>query len=148
MAETTPVFYWDTSALLSRFFTDGNSAKARQWAEIDAEHLLSSLAHAEACAVIARMTREGLIDPALPEALHSAMGSSPWRMLNGLSDRDLVADLALKWPLRGADLWHLGLAVSLKKDLPEIRLITFDARLLAAASGEGLAVNNRNRSPG
>ncbi|OGR08085.1 MAG: hypothetical protein A2511_17880 [Deltaproteobacteria bacterium RIFOXYD12_FULL_50_9] len=138
MAETKTVFYWDTSALLSRFFTDIHSGMAQKWSEIEAVHLLSSLAHAEASAVIARMTREKVLEPALSETICKAMGNGPWRVLNGLPDRSVVADLSQKWPLRGADLWHLALAVSLKKDLPEIRLLTFDDRLLEAAAGEEL----------
>lgn len=139
MAETSSVFYWDTSALLSRFFTDNHSGIAQKWAQTEALHLLSSLAHAEASAVIARMTREGVLEPALSETIRTVMKNGPWRVLNGLPDRIVVAELSRKWPLRGADLWHLALAVSLKNDLPEIKLLTFDDRLLAAADGEGLS---------
>ena len=139
MGETSTVFYWDTSALLSRFFSDIHSGTAQKWAETEAVHLLSSLAHAEASAVIARMTREAVITPDLSETVCTAMESGPWRALNGLPDRSVVMDLARKWPLRGADLWHLALAVSLKNDLPEIRLLTFDDQLREAAAGEDLA---------
>ena len=139
MGETSTVFYWDTSALLSRFFSDIHSRTAQKWAETEAVHLLPSLAHAEASAVIARMTKEAVITPDLAETVCTAMESGPWRALNGLPDRSVVMDLSRKWPLRGADLWHLALAVSLKKDLPEIRLLTFDDQLREAAAGEDLA---------
>lgn len=138
MADTT-VFYWDTSALLSYFFTDIHSATAQRRAATKGVHLVSSLAHAEACAVIARMTREGIIDAAAAESVEAAMTEGCWRQLNGLPDRTTVAALAQKWPLRGADLWHLALAVSLQTELPELQLISFDERLSQAATGEGIA---------
>jgi hypothetical protein len=46
--------------------------------------------------------------------------------------------LARSWPLRGADLWHLAAAKALQTELPELRLLSFDSRLTAAAHGEGL----------
>lgn len=39
----------------------------------------------------------------------------------------------------GADLWHLAMTSSLRPDLPEIVLLTFDNALSAAAIGEGMA---------
>ena len=138
MAEPAAVLYWDTSALLSFLFSDRYSTVTQKWAEEGKTHLLSSLAHAEACAVIARMTREQAIDAAQAATVRTAITSYPWRSLKGLPERDIVAGLAKKWPLRGADLWHLALAVSLQKDLPELRLLTFDARLREAATGEGI----------
>ena len=50
-----------------------------------------------------------------------------------------VKALASKWPLRGADLWHLATAKTLQKDLPELTVLTFDNRLYVAALGEKLA---------
>lgn len=140
MAEAA-VFYWDTSALLSYFFTDVHSSIAQRRAATKGVHLVSSLAHAEACAVIARMTREGIIDAAAAEAVEAAMTDGRRRQLKGLPDRATVAALAQKWPLKGADLWHLALAVSLQTELPELQLISFDERLSQAATGEGLAGN-------
>jgi hypothetical protein len=46
--------------------------------------------------------------------------------------------LATKWPLRGADLWHLAAAKSLQTELPELAFLSFDLKLAAAAKGEGL----------
>jgi hypothetical protein len=72
------------------------------------------------------------------------MANSAWQALNGLPDRALIVELSRKWPLRGAELWHLGMASSLKRDLPEVSMLTFDAPLLEAAIGEGLV---RPRDP-
>ncbi len=38
----------------------------------------------------------------------------------------------------GADLWHLCTAKSPQIELPELKILTFDARLAAAARGEGI----------
>jgi hypothetical protein len=46
--------------------------------------------------------------------------------------------LSSRYPLRGADLWHLAAAKSLQEELPELRLLTFDQRLMEAAQGEGI----------
>lgn len=139
MAEAFAVLYWDTSALLSYFFKDHHSISAQQWGETEAVHLLSSLAYTESCAVLARMTREKIIDRNLAKTIHTAIESGPWRPLNGLPERKTISRLSRKWPLRGADLWHLALAVSLQNELPEIRVLTFDKQLLEATIGEGLA---------
>lgn len=80
MAEAAVVLYWDTSALLSCLFMDSHSAIAQKWAAIEGHHLLSSLAHAEACAVITRMTREGMVDEADANAARAAMQNGWWRL--------------------------------------------------------------------
>jgi len=67
-----------------------------------------------------------------------------WRRLNIWPDWEIVPLLSKKWPLRGADLWHLATAKSLQKELPELFLLTFDDRLQKAAQGEGLLGKNEN----
>jgi len=47
--------------------------------------------------------------------------------------------LAAKHPLRGAYLWHLAAAISLKSEFRELSLLTFDQRLRIAAESEDLA---------
>ena len=48
--------------------------------------------------------------------------------------------LAVQWPLRGADLWHLAAADTLRRELPDLKVITFDSRLGVASQGIGLEV--------
>jgi predicted nucleic acid-binding protein len=139
MAESSLVLYWDTSALLSYFFTDLHSAIAQKYVKAEGVHLLSSLAHAEACAVVAGMAKQATINRHFAKTVRTAFDNDPWRTLNGYPDRKIVGKLSPKWSLRGADLWHLSLAVSLRRDLPEIKLLTFDKQLFEAASGEGVA---------
>lgn len=133
-----PVVYWDASAILSALFKDRHSDQAQSWAYQDGIHLMSSLAYAETCAVISRMGRERLLANVLIEAALEVLEEGPWRRLALWPEWGLIHPLSKKWRLRGADLWHLATARSLRKQLPELFLLTFDARLQDAARGEGM----------
>ena len=65
----------------------------------------------------------------------------PWRRVDTAPEWDEVQQLASRWPLRGADLWHLAVARRLAGVLPELVLLTFDRRLLEAAVGEGMGTS-------
>lgn len=133
-----PVVYWDTSAILSVLFKDAHSEKARNLADQDGVHLISSLGYAEACAVLARIGREGLLTDILVKAAFEVLETGPWRRIHLAPAWEDLRDLSRKWPLRGADLWHLAAAKRIQQELPELSLFTFDERLKAAANGEGL----------
>jgi len=130
--------YWDASAILSALFKDSHSEEARAHLELPGVHLVSSLGWAETCAVIFRMKREGYLADVLLKVAYETLEEGPWRRIYVLPDYDKFKDLAAAWPLRGADLWHLAAAKTLQKELPELRVLTFDERLRAAAEGEGL----------
>ena len=134
------VIYWDTSAILSTLITDTHSEEAQEWANKEGTHLLSSLAYAEVLAVLSRMKRERMMADLLVEAALQTLEIGPWRRLNSAPEWTLMAALSKKWPLRGADLWHLSVAKSVCEQLPELKVLTFDARLKAAAHGEGIAL--------
>ncbi len=132
------VIYWDASAVLSALFLDMHSKEAIAWLQKPGFHLLSSLAWAEVQAVIARVQREKALAGILIEAARKSVDSGPWRQLNMVPTREMTRNLATKWSLRGADLWHLATANTVKSELPELTLLTFDQRLKDAAIGEGL----------
>lgn len=136
-AKVLPI-YWDASAIISVLFEDSHSLDAQSWAKREGFHFISTLSYAETCAVIARMRRDRLVADILAEAALEALDQGPWRRLNMGPQQREVSRLALKWPLRGADLWHLATAKSLQEQLPELVLLTFDDKLEAAARGEGL----------
>jgi predicted nucleic acid-binding protein len=140
MADALQVVYWDTSAILSALFIDNHSETARGWAANAAVHLISSLAHAEACAVTWRMARDGVVPESLASATINAIEQGIWRRINAVPDWTIMSNLAQRTTLRGADLWHLGLAATLRRDLPELRMLTFDASLQEAARREDLAI--------
>lgn len=134
-----PVIYWDSSAVLSTLLQDNHSEPALHWAGSDAVHLLSSLALAEVYAVLSRIKRERLLAKILVESSLDALESGPWRRLTISPDAGEVRKLALKWSLRGADLWHLAAAKTLRRELPELLVLTFDQRLYQASAGENIA---------
>jgi predicted nucleic acid-binding protein len=133
-----PVVYWDTSAILSVLFKDEHSEKARKLADQDGVHLISSLGYAEACAVLARIGREGLLTDILVKAAFEVLETGPWRRILLQPAWEDLRDLGEKWPLRGAELWHLAAAKRIQQELPELCLFTFDERLKSAENGEGL----------
>ena len=138
MGDDFRAIYWDTSAILSALFKDSHSDVAQKWVHEKGIHLISTLAYAETCAVIARMRREGVFADILAQASFEILDEGPWRRLAALPEWIIVQSLSAKWRLRGADLWHLATAKSIQKELPELFLLTFDARLQKAAEGEGL----------
>ena len=59
----------------------------------------------------------------------------PYRKVSIAPAWEVVARLSGNCGLRGADLWHLCTAVTLReKYLPQISVLTFDSKLKAAAS--------------
>ena len=139
VGELYPVVYWDASAILSVLFADTHSESARAMADQRGLHLVSTLTYGETCAVIARLQRERILTQVLIRAAFEVLEEGPWRRLTAWPDWNAIRSLSLKWPLRGADLWHLALTKSLQAQLPEICLLTFDGRLRAAAEGERLS---------
>ena len=133
------VIYWDASAILSTLFKDRHSDEAQNWVhQEESVHLMTTLAYAETCAVIARMQRDGLLADVLIKASLETLEGGQWRHLNTWPEWKIIQPLSLKWPLRGADLWHLATAKTIQNELPELFLLTFDSRLSAAALGEGM----------
>lgn len=138
MEHSQPVVYWDTSAILPVLFKDEHSEKAKSLAEQEGVHLISSLGYSEACAVLARIKREGFLTDILVKAAFEVLETGPWRRIHLSPAWENLHDLCIKWPLRGADLWHLATAKRIQKELPELSLFTFDESLKIAADGEGL----------
>ena len=138
MSNNLWAIYWDASAVLSVLFRDSFTDDAQMWAQKKGFHFMSTLTYAETCAVIARMQRERILADILIKASFEALEEGPWRRLTILPEWIVARSLSAKWPLRGADLWHLSAAKSLQKELPELLLLTFDNRLQKAAQGEGL----------
>ena len=138
MANRTRVIYWDTSAILSSVFSDSYSETAKMWIEREAVHFISTLAFAEFCAVISRIQRERLLNKIMTQSVFEILDNGPWRRIYTWPEFKIINTLSTRWPLRGADLWHLALAKSLNKEFPELYLLSFDNRLQKAAEGESL----------
>lgn len=139
MKSTQPVaLYWDSSSILSFLFKDSYSKEALRWSRKKGAHLISTLGYAEACTVISRIKREKVLADILLEVAFKTLKTGPWRYLNIWPEWDKFKALSLKWSLSGSGLWHLATAKKLQKQIPELKLLTFDSRLGIAAEGEGL----------
>lgn len=135
--------YWDTSAVLAALFSDAHSARASAYARSDGFHFVTSLGWAEAHAVMSRIEREGALSRTLVDSARATLQAGPWRRINVGPSWSALTSLARKWPLRGADLWHLATAKELQIDIAELGFLSFDQRLNAAATGEGLICEER-----
>ncbi|MBI4278606.1 MAG: type II toxin-antitoxin system VapC family toxin [Armatimonadetes bacterium] len=139
------VLYWDASAVLSILLQDRHSGAAQAWARRTGFHLLSTLAWAEVHAILGRAQRERVVAAVLLSAARESLEAGPWHRVNVSPDWQTIQDLASRWSLRGADLWHLAAAKSLQAELPELFLLSYDARLTEAARGEGLVEDREDR---
>jgi predicted nucleic acid-binding protein len=131
--------YWDASAAIEALIPAQRSRIAAAEAKSDGINLLSSLAWAEVQSVIARLERQRSITPTLANAARNELQTRRWHWTHVVPVRIVVVELASRWQLRGADLWHLAAAKTLRADRPELTLFTLDRRLGVAARGEGLA---------
>jgi len=138
MTDKALLIYWDSSAILSALFSDAHSNTAKKRADETGLHFISTLAYAEVSAVIARMKRERVLVETLVNAAFEVLDQGPWRRVYTWPEWETVRVLSAKWPLRGADLWHLAAAATLRKEFPELKFLTFDQQLKKAAAGEAL----------
>ncbi len=138
MTNKALLIYWDPSAILSALFSDTHSNTAKKWADETGLHFISTLAYAEVSAVIARMKRQRVLVETLVNAAFEALDQGPWRRIYTWPEWESVRALSAKWPLRGADLWHLAAATTLRKEFHDLMFLTFDQRLKKAAAGEAL----------
>ena len=116
---------------------DVHSADARAQILQPGHNLVSTLAHAEVLAVLGRMERVlgGEAEP-LTRA-RTAYLAGPWRWVAMSPGAGLLERFARMHSLRGADLWHLATAATLRETLPEIGLLTYDTALRTAATEQG-----------
>jgi predicted nucleic acid-binding protein len=132
--------YWDASALLSALIADSHSETAVGMAQRPVAHLVSTLAYAEVVAAVARAEDGRHLDARRAQGVRRVIRNGPWRRLMLQPDWSAIDKLAAQSALRGADLWHLACVSTLTRQLPEVRLFTFDERLNRAAAQWGLAL--------
>ncbi len=128
--------YWDTSAIVSALLQDAHTDEAQTWLRLEGAHLASSLAAAELYAGLSRLGREGIDTRTLTTAAGNF--EDGWLLTTASPDPRTLFELSKRWPLRGADLWHLGLAACLRAERADLVMLTFDEDLRQAAAAEGL----------
>ncbi len=131
--------YWDTSAVISVLTEDAHTSDALAWYSKDNAHLISSLTFAETNSVLSRLRREGFMTTSGANTSLVTLSSAPWRRVSRGPGWDQIASAAQTCDLRGADLWHISMALTLKRQgIHELLLLTYDAKLKAAAEVAGL----------
>jgi predicted nucleic acid-binding protein len=133
-------FYWDASALLSVLVEDAHTLAARKISSRPGLHLISSLAHVEASAVLHRLARQGVLPSLEAARLLDGLEHGPWRHSPASPSRKVLRTLNGRHPLRGADLWHLALLLTLGREHHPFALVSYDLRLIDAAVAEGIAL--------
>jgi len=133
--------YWDSSAVIATLADETRSPAALAVLQSARRvHLLSTLAWSEVLAGVSRLVREGKVTLAQRDRAADRLARAPWRSFAGQPDRQLARDLAQRHALRGPDLWHLTLALTVRQQLEELEFCCFDLALATAAAAEGLPV--------
>jgi predicted nucleic acid-binding protein len=132
--------YWDASAILSVLTPDDHTEQAVATVEMEAIHVVSSLADAEVAAVLGRSVRRQLLDRATANQALDRLERPPWRRSTVTPRPEVVRAMSRRHALRGADLWHVAAAITLSLDVGEVIVASFDTELTAAASAEGITV--------
>ncbi|MHB8719580.1 MAG: type II toxin-antitoxin system VapC family toxin [Candidatus Dormibacteria bacterium] len=125
---------------MSALVLDVHSGRAVATAERPLVHLISTLAYAETVAAIGRAQALRRLDARRAKAARRLLQHGPWRRLMLQPDWGVITTIAERSRLRGADLWHLASVSTLTRQLPEVRLLSFDERLIAAAAALGLGL--------
>jgi uncharacterized protein len=148
------VFYLDTSALLKRYIVEtGTQWTRRLLSPVSGNTLLiSELATTVTFSTFARLLREKKITALRHTRLRSAislhMKTHYSVVILESNIIEVSKDLVTRHPLRALDALHLASALIVQSVLTQpITFITADLRLLAAAQGEGFAVDDPNAHP-
>jgi uncharacterized protein len=130
--------YLDASVVVSLFLIDAFSERAREMLGGAAGPIVADWCVVEVSSVVAKQTRSGAITP--QEAQHLFANFDAWRInLAGAettaTDMQEAAQLVRRpdFVMRGPDALHIAIAKRLGA-----KLLTFDAKMAAAASALGL----------
>ena len=133
------VLYWDTSAILSTLVEDEHSFIAKKIEKKRGYHFASSLCFAEMHAVLKRMEHEGVLTEILYKSAIESFENGPIRKMNILPEWKIIQDLSVRYILKGADLWHLASVKTIQLELTEIKMFSFDSKLITASKKEKIA---------
>ncbi|MCK6528566.1 type II toxin-antitoxin system VapC family toxin [Myxococcota bacterium] len=138
------MLFADTSALVKLYVAEAGSEQMRAWTDGQSV-AVSVLAYAEAHAAFARHRREGRWDDQAHQQL-AGQFDAEWSGLVRvpLADATLstIPALCARHPLRAGDAVQLASALVLSARGLPVTFASADARLLAAARGESLAVRD------
>jgi len=138
------VRFWDSSVVVALLVDDARSVVAETWLREDPDLVVWWAAEIECASAICRLERDGVLEPggARRALVRLRRLAGAW---NEIEPTDAVRRAALRilrlHPLRVADALQLAPAsVAAEDDPGSLTLVTFDARLAAAAEREGFVL--------
>ena len=136
------MIFWDTSAVIPLLAEDSSSPAVRALAATGRPMVAWWGTRSEVLSAVARREREGTLPPRAADAVRLRIRrlSESWTgVVPGEDVRGHAEGLLLRHPLRAADALQPGAALALVGGAPDPNLAfaCLDARLTAAARGEG-----------
>jgi len=158
------ILYLDTSALVKLYIEEEGTDEVQRAVEDAKSVAASAVAYPEARSAFARLERDGHLSPEEHRAIVADLDREwpSYEVVDVTRDvAGIAGTLAARHLLRGFDAVHLASAVVLKAARglysreasergeaemppPEVRILTYDGSLLAAARGEDLAYEMPN----
>lgn len=156
-ASRTTTAYFDSSALVKRYFTESGTVWVQTWCDDPNRTIaIAEVGLVEIAAAFAGKLRGGFIAPtAYKNARADLTADAQNEYVLVTVDRLIVneaIELTSRYRLRGYDAIHLACALRLNQtlmthQLPSIIFISADTDLLAAVTAEGLPTDNPNHHP-
>ena len=151
-------YFLDSSALVKRYVPETGTAWVRTITTPSAGNsiLVARMMPAEVISGVWRRVREGTIAPRIAQAIRLLVDRHTRReyLVIELSARIVqrAEDLLAQYPLRAYDALQLASALEsntrlARAGLAPLVFVTADTQLLAAASAEGLAIEDPNAHP-
>jgi hypothetical protein len=138
------VNFWDSSAILPLLVSETGSAPLRALYDSEPEMIVWWCTPVECTSALARLEREGALEPAAMSAAIRQMGAlaEQWHEIQPVDlVRRTAARLLRAHNLRAADSLQLAAAVVASEGRPEgLPFVCLDQRLGLAAEREGFAV--------
>ena len=136
--------FWDASAIVPLLIEERSSQVLRALLRDDPLMVVWWATHTECASALARLDREGLLDPQSLRAAHKHLGQlvANWEEVDPHDEvRETAARFLRVHPLRAADALQLAAAfVAAERRPTSLEFVVLDERLAAAAQKEGFAV--------
>lgn len=138
-------FYFDTSALIKRYFGEDGSEKIQNIFSQSPYIITSILTYPEVYSTIHRLHREGFLTKKQLKLI-CLQFERDWKEFTVVECNDKLCDLIQKlierFPLRGADLVQLSSAVKCHEHGIKLKFVSSDQRLINAADEYGFSTLN------
>jgi len=146
-----PRYFLDSSALVKRYWEEVASPWVLQLSSVANRLVVARLAHIEVASAIVRRGRRSAGDAAKVSSALAALESDMQSAFQVMEFSDPLLssalDLIRAHGLRAADAIQLACAMFSGPAAPDFYLVSADAELNAAATAEGLQVENPNLHP-